>query len=76
MIALVAYGNKKVSLEEVEKPCLTNNNQALIRVKGSGICGSDHIFFDDKVTLDWVKYPVIVGHEFAGIIEKIGDCFC
>lgn len=73
MIALVAFGNKKVSLEEVEKPCLTNNNQALIKVKGSGICGSDHIFFDDKVTLDWVKYPVIVGHEFAGIIEKIGD---
>jgi len=30
MLALVAYGNKKVSLEEVEKPRLTSNNQALI----------------------------------------------
>jgi len=29
--------------------------------------------FDNKVTLDWIKYPVIVGHEFAGIIEEIGS---
>lgn len=73
MLALVAHGNKKVLLEKVEKPYLNKNNEALIRVKGTGICGSDRIFFNDRMTLDWVKYPVIIGHEFAGIIEKIGN---
>ena len=73
MQALVAYGDKKLLLEEVKKPCLTDKDQAIIKVKGTGICGSDHMFFYDKIALDWVKYPVIIGHEFAGIIEEINE---
>ena len=72
MKALVAYGNKKVCLEEVKDPEINNDDQVILKVKGSGICGSDHIFFDDKTVLDWVRYPVIIGHEFAGIVEKVG----
>ena len=72
MEALVAYGNKKVKLVKIKNPDINNEEQVLLKVKGSGICGSDHIFFDSKTTLEWVRYPVIIGHEFAGTIEKVG----
>jgi 2-desacetyl-2-hydroxyethyl bacteriochlorophyllide A dehydrogenase len=45
------------------------NNEVLIRIMASGICGTDvHIFRGDYMG----SYPVIPGHEFSGIIEQIG----
>lgn len=47
----------------------------VIRVLGAGVCGSDlHTFF---WTEDYEKrfqnhLPVILGHEFAGVVEEIG----
>lgn len=46
-----------------------NDDEVLIRVKAAGICGTDiHIFYDEYPY--WP--PVILGHEFSGIIEKTG----
>ena len=73
MLALVAHGKNIVTLEQVSKPNLIREDQALIKVKGTGICGSDDIFFSDKTTEECVNYPVIIGHEFTGIIEQIKD---
>ena len=43
--------------------------QALIRVKAVGICGTDvHIY---KGEID-TNTPVVIGHEFSGIIEQTG----
>ena len=43
--------------------------EVLIRVVSSGICGTDvHIFKGEYLG----SYPVIPGHEFSGVIEKIG----
>lgn len=43
--------------------------QALIRVKAVGVCGTDvHIY---KGEID-TNTPVVIGHEFSGIIEKTG----
>ena len=40
-----------------------------IKVKASGICGTDvHIFRGDYLG----GYPVIPGHEFSGVIEEVG----
>ncbi len=42
----------------------------LVRVMASGICGTDvHIFRGEYLG----GYPVIPGHEFAGVIEKVGS---
>jgi threonine dehydrogenase-like Zn-dependent dehydrogenase len=62
------YG--KIALEEVAKPELQDND-VLLKVKYASICGSDqHIFkgeFHPRTFL-----PLIPGHEFAGIVEKVG----
>lgn len=48
------------------------DNQVLIEIKASAICGSDlHIF---KGKHPSVKLPTTVGHEFSGRILKTGAC--
>lgn len=44
--------------------------EVLIRVMASGICGTDvHIFRGEYLG----GYPVIPGHEFAGLVEAVGS---
>jgi len=57
-----------IRYKEVPIPVI-NDDEVLIKVKAAGICGSDIHIFHDKFPY-WP--PVILGHEFAGIIEKIG----
>jgi 2-desacetyl-2-hydroxyethyl bacteriochlorophyllide A dehydrogenase len=64
------YGT--IGLEEAEKPEV-KDGYVLVRVKYASICGTDqHIFrgeFHPRTSL-----PLIPGHEFGGVIEKInGD---
>lgn len=56
-------------LEDVPVPEITEN-QALIRVKAVGVCGTDAHIYTGHVT---TAVPVIIGHEFCGIVEKIGN---
>jgi 2-desacetyl-2-hydroxyethyl bacteriochlorophyllide A dehydrogenase len=45
-------------------------SELLVRVMASGICGTDvHIFQGEYLG----SYPVIPGHEFAGVVEKVGS---
>jgi D-arabinitol dehydrogenase (NADP+) len=45
-------------------------HDVLIKVMASGICGTDiHIFRGEFMG----EYPVIPGHEFSGIVEKVGN---
>ncbi len=58
-----------VSLEEKELREM-GDNEAVVEVRSSSICGSDlHIF---KGKHPAVKLPVTIGHEFSGVIAKIG----
>ncbi|MCP4592501.1 MAG: alcohol dehydrogenase catalytic domain-containing protein, partial [bacterium] len=44
--------------------------EVLIRVMASGICGTDvHILRGEYLG----GYPVVPGHEFAGVVEEVGD---
>lgn len=44
-----------------------------IRVEAAGICGTDvHICADDASMREIVKAPVILGHEFCGLVDKLG----
>lgn len=47
-----------------------NAGEALIRVKAIGICGSDLHTLEGLHP--FVSYPVLPGHEIAGIIEQVG----
>lgn len=52
---------------EVPEP---GDNEFILRVEYSGVCGTDvHVYYGH---LNTVQYPIVLGHEFCGIIEKIG----
>ena len=48
-------------------------NEVLIKVKASTICGTDlHIYKWDKWSSERIKIPRIVGHEMSGEIASVG----
>ena len=70
MKAFVAVERGRYELREVPKPEI-GERDVLIKVKAAAICGSDvHIFDGDMDPL--CGYPVIMGHENAGVIEAVG----
>lgn len=45
-----------------------------MRVDAAGICGSDlHTYLDARIGDTTLKSPLVLGHEFAGTIESVGD---
>ena len=49
-------------------------NDVLIKIKKSAICGTDlHIYKWDEWAEKTVPTPIIVGHEYVGVIEKTGS---
>jgi 2-desacetyl-2-hydroxyethyl bacteriochlorophyllide A dehydrogenase len=62
------------NLEIVEKPVpVPGPEEALVRIKYCGICGSDLHAFENGFLLPGLT----IGHEFSGIIESVGDnCDC
>jgi 2-desacetyl-2-hydroxyethyl bacteriochlorophyllide A dehydrogenase len=59
-----------VRLKDVEAP-KPKPGEALVKVKAVGICGSDVAAYRYKHPN--CNYPLIIGHETAGLIEEIGN---
>lgn len=60
------YNNNDVRMEEMPIPKI-NDNELLVKVQASGICGSD--------VMEWYrikKAPCVLGHEIAGDIVEVG----
>lgn len=67
----VFYGKHDIRVEEQPIPDI-KEDEILVRVMACGICGTDvHIFEGDKGAADTTP-PVILGHEFSGVVEKAG----
>ncbi len=46
----------------------------LVRVKTASICGTDlHIYGWDRWSQGRIKPPLTLGHEFCGVVERVGD---
>ncbi len=59
-------------MEEVPIPEI-GENDVLIRVKKTAICGTDlHIYNWDTWAQKTIPVPMVTGHEFVGVIEKLG----
>ncbi|MEM1588930.1 MAG: zinc-dependent dehydrogenase [Candidatus Bathyarchaeia archaeon] len=70
MKAARLYGAKDLRVEDVGKPII-NPDEFLLRVRAATICATDiriYTYGDPRV-----KYPRILGHEFAGDIEEVGS---
>ena len=70
MKALVLEEYNKFSYEDVPQPEI-GAQDVLIRVKACGICGSD-VHGMDGSTGRRIP-PIIMGHEAAGVIERVGS---
>lgn len=60
------YNNKDVRVEHMPKPRISSK-ELLVKVIASSICGSD--------VMEWYrikKAPLVLGHEIAGEIERVG----
>jgi len=63
-------GEGKVSIQDVNEPQITRDDEVKIKVKAAGICGTDVEIFHGRDAL--FRPPVIMGHEFTGQIVEIG----
>jgi threonine dehydrogenase-like Zn-dependent dehydrogenase len=58
-----------IKVKEVPVPEISDD-EVLIKVKNTGICGTDWSIYNGWYSAD--KLPMIAGHEFSGVVEKIG----
>ena len=71
MRALVYHGPGQKAWEEVPKPGITADSDAIVRVNAVTICGTDlHILKGDVPA---VTDGRILGHEAVGTVESVGD---
>jgi threonine dehydrogenase-like Zn-dependent dehydrogenase len=70
MKAVVFRGVGDIRLEDVTEPKIKHEQDAILRVTASAICGTDlHIV---RGTMPGMKPGTILGHEAVGIIEEVG----
>ena len=71
--ALVKYGSHDGDVEIREMPLpQMRSDRVRLRVDAAGVCGSDlHMWRHHH---SWaIKLPLVLGHEFCGVIEEVGD---
>jgi threonine dehydrogenase-like Zn-dependent dehydrogenase len=71
------WRNPKLIVKQVPEPSI-GADDVLIRARTVGVCGSDrHIAEKDEAGYTryhgYLKSPVILGHEYAGIVEHVGE---
>lgn|SRR5690625_824517 len=69
MKAGVLYGKEDLRYEDVPTPSLASGD-VLVKVKYTGICGSDIPRVNGEAAR---YYPIILGHEFSGVVDKVGS---
>lgn len=69
MKSVVIYAEGDVRVEERPMPQLQADDEVLVRIHCSGLCGSDipRVFHDGAHF-----YPITLGHEFSGLVEQWG----
>ncbi len=74
MKALVkATPEKGLWLQDVPVPDIAHN-EVLIKIKKTAICGTDiHIYNWDSWSEKTIPIPMHIGHEFVGVIDRVGS---
>ena len=74
MKALVkAHAKKGIWMQDMPEPTV-GINDVKIKIKKTAICGTDlHIYKWDEWSQNTIKTPMIIGHEYVGVISEMGD---
>lgn len=68
MRAVVFPSPEQLSIEQVDDPAC-GAEDVIVQVSQAGICGTDlHIFHNEYLS----TFPLIAGHEFAGLVAEAG----
>lgn len=71
--AITLHGRHDLRLETAPDPA-PGPGEVRVAVSHGGICGSDlHYWADGGIGTIRVREPIILGHEFAGRVESVGD---
>lgn len=72
MKAAVYTGPQQLEIQDIAIPEL-GPRDVLVKVAYCGVCGTDvHIFSGDGGAADVVP-PLVIGHEFSGVVEAVGE---
>lgn len=73
MKAVKWFAPRDMRVVEIDKPT-PKPFEALIRIESTGVCGSDmHYFSEGRIGKTVITTPIILGHEYAGIVEDAGS---
>jgi L-iditol 2-dehydrogenase len=61
-----------IEFADVQIPAI-KPDEVLIKVKAAAICGSDLGIYDYTPAYSKMKLPVVMGHEFSGVISEVGQ---
>ena len=63
---------ERFELREIDRPT-AGPGQVVVRDMVCGVCGTDvHIFHGEPGSAD-VEPPVVLGHEYSGVVEEVGE---
>lgn len=72
MKAIAWFGPRDLRIVERPVP-VPGSREALIRIESTGVCGSDiHYYEDGRIGNQVITPPLILGHEYAGVVEAVG----
>lgn len=71
MKGVVFVGDGRVEVRDFDVP-EPKGTQVLVAIQAAGLCGSDMHPYRNPPAY-WDQYPIIRGHEPAGVVEQVGD---
>ncbi|WP_252312998.1 alcohol dehydrogenase catalytic domain-containing protein [Sinobaca sp. H24] len=69
MKAVTIQGKEHMEVKEVEAPKIQKNDDMIVKITASGICGSDLHLYKGGIP---APKDYIIGHEPMGIVEEVG----
>jgi L-iditol 2-dehydrogenase len=71
MRALLVDRPRAIRLVDLPEP-EPGPDEAIVAIEAAGICGSDIELLDGTRPAEYVRYPVVPGHEWAGTVVDVG----
>jgi L-iditol 2-dehydrogenase len=72
--AVRLHGPADLRVETLPHPGAPARGEVLLRILATGVCGSDlHPYETGSIGSTNLESPLVLGHEFAGVIEQIGE---